>query len=263
VTANGLLLVATALTCLWTYSRTGIAGMLASIGLAVVIDRIATRRPGGRLLGISPAPVLLVGLVVAGTLGLGILEDPGSAQRISTIGDVTISSGPDSTDTTPSDVQTAAIRAQDIRLRLQKAAVSETLHSVRTALIGPGLGDFERNTHNPSSRDFVAQAAGVRDPNSSWLSIGLAGGLPAVLFFALILLAGLLAAVRAIRSTTGVSREIAIWLAAWLVVWAGAQVFGTYPFATSESVLLGVLLGVAAALLPRTAARGEVRASVG
>jgi hypothetical protein len=253
VVVNGLLLTATVLVDLWTYSRTGVVGMLGSTGLAVLIDRAVTRRGTGRLFGISIMPALGVALVVVATLGVGAVQDLDSAKRLSTVGDVTISSGDSGDSVSPGNVTGAAVRSQDIRFQMQKAAVNLLTASVRDIVIGPGMTDYERQTHDSGSAQYISQAAGIRDPNSTWLSIGLAGGVPAVVLFALLLLAALAAAVRTILSASGLRKEMAIWLAAWIVVWAGAQVFGTYPFGTSESILLGTLLGIAAALLPRPA----------
>jgi hypothetical protein len=252
---NGLLLAATMLIGLWTYSRTGVVGMLGSTGLAVLIDRAATRRSEGRLFGVSIAPALGVAIVVVATLGAGTLQDLDAARRLSTVGDVTIASGDSGGDSggvvSPGDVQGSAVRSQDIRFQMQKAAVNLVTQSASDMLIGPGVTDYQKQTHDSQSSVYVSQAGGIRDPNSSWLSIALAGGAPALVLFALTLLAALAAAVRAIRSTTGPAREMAIWLTAWIVAWSGAQIFGTYPFATSESILLGTLLGLASALLPR------------
>ena len=260
---NGLLLIAIVLVDLWTYSRTGIVGMIGSSALAVLGDRVLNRRPSGRLFGISPLPAVAVGLIFAVTLGAGIFQDPGSAQRISTVGDVTISTGADQTNNPGPDVQTAAVRSQDIRVQMQKAAVKLMIESAKTALLGPGMTTYEKDTHDTKNKVYVSQAAGIRDPNSAWLSFGLAGGIPGLALFALVLLAALAAALRAMRSARGISREMATWLAAWIVVWAGAQIFGTYPFASSESILLGAMLGIAAALLPRTAVQTTSDAGVG
>jgi len=258
---NAMLLAATTLCCLWTYSRTGVLGFLAMLALAIAVERLAARGPARR-----PAllPAVATAAVVAAALGLGIAQDTTAAQRVVAIGSISISLPGSATTTaepaasptptpepgTPEDVRETALRSEAIRMGMQRAAVDMMLDSPASAAIGPGLNAYGKATHDPSDPLYQSQAENLRDPNSMWLTFGLAGGLPAIGLVLALVLATFLAVARAALRATGVRREAALWLAVWLPVWTLCQFFGTNPFTTSEAVQMGAFLGLAAALCP-------------
>jgi O-antigen ligase len=255
---SAALLAATALVCLWTYSRTGAIGLLAAVGLAILMERVAAIGSSRRRPAVLPAAV--TALVVAAALGLGIAQDPTAAQRIVAIGSIpgfqsstsAPAAGPSHTPAPGSseDVREMALRAESIRLGMQRAAVSMLLDSPGSMAIGPGLNAYGTATHDPSDRLYQSQAEDLRDPNSMWLTFGVAGGLPGMAIVMALLLTVWLAVVQAVRRTSGARRQAALWLAVWLPVWFLCQFFGTNPFTTSEAVLMGAFLGFAAGLRP-------------
>ncbi len=106
--------------------------------------------------------------------------------------------------------------------------------------------------HDPASPDLIPDAAKINDPNSLWLTAGLAGGLPAILLLLAVLGVAWLRLIRAFRDARSVWHGAALlWLAAWIPVWALVQFVGTNPLALAEAVILGTLLGLAAGLSGR------------
>jgi hypothetical protein len=111
-------------------------------------------------------------------------------------------------------------------------------------LIGPGLATYETAIHDPASLRHLPAAFGIRDPNSLWLTVSLAGGVPGLLLLALLVGYLMVRLARAIRRPDdGWPRLAVLWLAAWLPVWAVIQFLGTNPFNTSESIIFGTLVG--------------------
>jgi hypothetical protein len=108
---------------------------------------------------------------------------------------------------------------------------------------------FDVAIHDPASPDLIPEAARFNDPNSLWLTVGLAGGLPAILLLVAVLGVTWLRLIRSFRDALSVWHGAALlWLAAWIPVWALVQFVGTNPLTMAEAVILGTMLGLAAGL---------------
>lgn len=251
--AGAVLLAITITTGVWTYSRAGIAGMLLATALAVVVATAARSSSAGRRRAWM-APAAVVALVTVVSISVAVLPDTATAARITSIGagagqgETPSSPAPGSS---PATVQETAAQSESIRLAMGRVALGMTTESIASLIRGPGLAAYETATHDPRSPLYVEAAAGIRDPNSMWLSFALAGGATAVILFAIVLALALLSAWRArARDPGGVAELASLWLLAWLPAWALTQLFGTYPFYAGEAVLLGTLVGVMLALRP-------------
>lgn len=243
VAASGL--VASTVMVLWTYSRVGLVGLFGVVGAVAIVDAVAHwgRRPS-RALGLAwIATGLLVLLTVGVTLGV---DQIGLRRFSSTV-------GPPPAPTTPGEataaIEASASRSSAIRLAMQAAAVDLILDSPRTIMLGPGQAVFELAIHDTSSPLHVEDSAGFRDSNSLWLTLAVAGGLPAALLMAVILGLVSLRSLRLTRTGRGGFPGVVVWwLAAWLPVWGVMQFFGTFPFVASEAIILGTMLGTAIGL---------------
>jgi len=242
MTFTGAITVAAAsLIMVWTYSRVGLVGLPIGILTTVVVEIVAHRRPASPSRWIQLAsPVLVAGLVI----GLTLLVDQVGLRRF--VPPIDPSTPGLTVGEQAAAIEASAERSTALRLTMQRTAVAMIAESPAALLIGPGQRAFETAVHRPDSPRFVADAIGVRDPNSLWLSVALSGGVVGVglLIFALAVVARRLW--RVIRSRTdSPSALVVAWLAAWFVTWAGMQFLGTYPFASSEALILGTFVGVA------------------
>ncbi len=230
----------------WTYSRAGLLGLVAGVAATVVIDVVWRLRHRSRTLRHELLPgALTAGLLVL-TLGTTVLADDLGARRLAAtdLPDPIISDAP-----FEPGVEGSASRAAQTRVRLQIVAFQEVTHSPRSLILGPGLSRFDIAVHDPASPVRIPEAARINDPNSLWLTVGLAGGVPAMLLLAAVLGVAWLRLMRSLRDARSVWHGAALlWMAAWIPVWALAQLVGTNPFALAETVILGTLLGLAAGL---------------
>ena len=255
ITAGGGSLLAMAvLMTLWTYSRVGIVGIAVAIALAVATEALlafgrdrkdpASERSALRQLSSTLVPSIVVTgfaaiFLIGGSLGDGAIRARMGA--ITSAGGGTVEPGVSGS---PNLIEESARRSTEIRLAMQRSAVEMILAHPDTLLQGPGMAAYETAIHSPSSPRYQPDAQGVRDPNSTWLSMGLAGGLPAILLLVVMLVWTWLRAARRVARETGPVRIILLWLAAWLPAWALAQAFGTFPFFAGEAVILWTMVGV-------------------
>lgn len=245
----------------WTYSRAGLLGLVAAVGLTVVIDVIWRLRVRSRSLRKELVPGALTAGFLVLTLGATVLADDLGARRLAA------TDLPDPmTSETPFDpsVEGGASRAGQTRVRLQAVALEAILESPRSLVLGTGMSRFDVAVHDPDSPDYIPDAARINDPNSLWLTAGLVGGLPAVLLLAALLgvtWVRLLGALRGVRSVW--QGAALLWLAAWIPVWALVQLAGTNPLVLAEAVIFGTMLGLAAGLVGRSPAVDSFSRSVG
>jgi hypothetical protein len=262
-----LALVAALTSAYWTYARVGIVAVIA-VALAALLAEwsAASERPTLRPSLAQLRPTLL-GLVVVVTVmaGLFLVDGVGLNRLIGTgLGDTppagTTSPGesPDAVAEStwraesPEAVAGSAARSATIRLELQRTAVDMLVEDPRALLLGPGLAAYETAVHDPASPRRIPDAFAIRDPNSMWLTVALAGGLIGVLLAATVLGYLMLRLVREVlRSRDGWPRVTVVWMAAWLPVWALVQFLGTNPFNTSEAIIFGTLVGTIAGLTER------------
>ena len=259
------LVAAGLLTAFWTYARVGLLAIGAVAVAALVVDWLAVwarRRPAARSsLRPTVAGLALVVLVLGGSLlgdGVGLSRLTGT-----TLGDSPSAEEPLPGDP-PESVAERAARSAEIRFKLQRTAFEMITSDPRAALVGPGLAAYETAVHHPASPRRIPEAVGIRDPNSLWLTITLAGGVMGLGL--LIVLLGVLG-VRLWRTlrrparyepaTTAWPRLVVLWLAAWLPVWAIVQVFGTNPFNTAESIIFGTLVGTGLGLTAKLPPAGQ------
>lgn len=230
----------------WTYSRAGLLGLVAAVGTTVVVDVVWRLRARSRTLRQELVPGALTAGVLVLTLGGTVLFDDLGARRLAAtdLPDPIISEEP-----FEPGVEGSASRAGQTRVRLQIVAFQEVTDSPRSLLLGPGMSRFDAAVHDPASPDRIPDAAKINDPNSLWLTVGLAGGLPAVLLLAALLGVAWLRLIRSLRKASSVWHGVALlWLTAWIPVWALVQLVGTNPFSLAETVILGTMLGLAAGL---------------
>ena len=234
----------------WTYSRAGLLGLIAAVGVTVVIDVLWRLRIRSRSLRKELVPgAVTAGLLVL-TLGATVLADDLGARRLAAtdlpdpiVSDVPFEPG----------VEGAASRSGQTRVRLQTVALEAITESPGSLILGTGMSRFDVAVHDPDSPDHIPDAARINDPNSLWLTAGLAGGLPAMLLLAAVLGVTWVRLIRSLREARGVWHGAALlWLAAWIPVWALVQLVGTNPLALAESVIFGTMLGLAAGLAGRS-----------
>lgn len=246
----GMSLVASTVIVVWTYSRVGLVGLFGVVVAVVVVDVLARSGRGGssetRLAWIAPG--LLVLLTVGVTLGvdqIGLNRFSNIAQpppAVPSPGEATVPSPGEAT----AAIEASARRSAALRLAMQKAALDLITASPRTLMLGPGQAVYELAIHEPSSPHYIVDAVGFRDSNSLWLTLAVAGGVPAALLMAIILLTIILRLLRVIRrGRDGLSGVAISWMAVWFPVWAVMQFFGTFPFVASEAIILGTMLGTA------------------
>ena len=242
--AGALAVAAASLITVWTYSRVGLVGLPIGIIATIVIEIVARGRPTAPSRWLSLAsPVVIAGLV----LGVALLLDPVGLRRM--VPPVDQSTGGLTVGEQAAAIEASAERSTALRITMQMTALEMIAESPAGMIIGPGQRAFEAAVHRPDSPHYVAEAIGVRDPNSLWLSVALSGGVVGVvlLILAFAVVAGRLWRIIRSRSDSP-STLVTAWLAAWFVTWAGMQFLGTYPFAPSEAVILGTLTGVATGL---------------
>jgi hypothetical protein len=232
-------------TAYWTYARVGIVavGLVAVAALAVEFlsetERRAFRPSVGQLkptlLGLAVAAVVMAGSLLSD--GVGLSRFSGES-----LGEAPITG--EQSRPPPEPVGESATRSANLRLALQQTALDMVTADAGTMLIGPGLAAYETAIHDPASLRHLPAAFGIRDPNSLWLTVSLAGGVPGLLLLALLVGYLMVRLARAIRRPDdGWPRLAVLWLAAWLPVWAVIQFLGTNPFNTSESIIFGTLVG--------------------
>lgn len=245
--AAGLVgIVLVSLVTYWTYSRAGLLGLVGAVGSTVVIDVLWRLRIRTRTLRLEIVPGLVTAAALVLALGGTILSDDLGARRLAAtdLPDPVVSEAPNDP-----GVEGQASRAGLLRLRLQALALEEIVASPTTMLLGPGIERYVTAAHDPSSPDRIPEATGIRDPNSLWLTMGLAGGVPAILLLTGVLAVAWLRLMRSFRDARSVWHGTALlWLSAWIPVWALVQFLGTNPLALAESVILGTMLGLAAGL---------------
>ena len=238
----GIGLAGAALTTVWTYSRAGLLGLLVIVAAVAVVDRTTT--PGRwRFRGLAwrATPLAIVVL----TLAVSLVADEVGLRRFSAV--VTDSEPAPTAEQEPS-IEVSAARSGSLRIALQGAALGLITDDPLSVVIGPGPAAFDVAVHDPSSRYYVEESAGIVDPNSLWLTIGLSGGLVAVTVLAAILLVVWIRLLVVARRTDPGPRLWTVrWLAAWIPTWAVVQFVGTNPFNPSEAMILGTLLGAAVA----------------
>jgi hypothetical protein len=237
----GLSLAACAVSMAWTYARAGLIGLVALIAAVTVVDVIRQRGRWSRTDVV--ARTLPIG-VVAITLSFTLLFDEVGLRRFG--------SSVDAVNTTPTEgsaaVERQAARSAGLRIEMQATALDLILDDPKSLLVGPGQQAYELAIHDPMSPRHISGAAGIRDPNSLWLSLAISGGILGPL-----LLAGIVAwiSIRLLLATRRAAarprRVLLAGLAAWLPTWACLQFVGTYPFNTSEAIILGTLLGTSVA----------------
>jgi hypothetical protein len=248
----------------WTYSRAGLLGLVAAIAAAIVLDVIwqwrdrEDGRGARRMLG----PAMTVAVMAAVLGGATLLTDDLGVRRLAAtdVGDPVVSDGPDPGDA----LEGSAARAGALRLHLQRVAIDRITDTPRALAFGSGLDRYAAALHDPASPSHTADARGIREPNSLWLTAGLAGGLPAVALLALLLAVTWLRLLRALpREPDRWRRAAILWLAAWLPAWAVIQLAGTNPFSAAEAMILGSMLGLAAGLSYRPGVGAPDRADAG
>lgn len=244
-------IVAVTLVTYWTYSRAGLLGLIGVVGMTIVIDAVWRLRTRSRTLRQELGPgVLTAGLLVV-TLGGTVLADDLGARRLAAtdLPDPIVSDAP-----FEPGVEGSASRAGQIRVRLQMVALQEVTDSPRSLMLGPGVSAFQEAVHDPASPDHIPEATKIGDPNSLWLTAGLAGGLPGMLLLAGVLIIAWTRLIRSLPTADGLWRRAALlWLGAWVPVWALVQLVGTNPFSLAEAVILSTMLGLAAGLSGRRA----------
>jgi O-antigen ligase len=251
---GGTAIAAASLITVWTYSRVGLIGLPLGIIAAVVVDIVGRGRPTipARWFALA-SPIVVVGLVLGATL----LVDQVGLRRL--VPPVDPSTPGLSVGEQAAAIEVSAERSTALRLTMQRTAVAMIFESPMAAILGPGQRAFETAVHSPDSPRYVADAVGVRDPNSLWLSVALSGGVVGLILLIAALALVALRLWRVIRSRTETAAALVVaWLAAWLATWVGMQFFGTYPFATAEAVILGTLVGIAIGLTS-TGDRTKVR----
>jgi len=232
-------------TAYWTYARVGLLAVLATIVAALVVEWLAAPERRRRLRpSLSQLAPSLAGLGLAVVVAsAAVLTDDVGLRRLtgSTLGD-----DPGLTDGagTPGDIAGRAARSAQIRFELQWTAVEMVAQAPGTIVLGPGLAAYETAVHDPASPRHVPDAVGIRDPNSLWLTVALAGGIVGVGLLAGLLGILLIRLWRAMVRSSGGWRRLAVtWLLAWLPVWAAVQVLGTNPFNTGEAIIFGTMVG--------------------
>ncbi len=237
---GGIAVAAASLITAWTYSRVGLVGLPIGIVAVVVVELVGRGRPTRPVRWAALAsPAVVVGLVLAATL----LVDQVGLRRL--VQDVDLSTPGRTPGERAAAIEASAERSTALRLSMQRTAVAMILESPASVVIGPGQRAYETAVHSPGNPRYVADAVGVRDPNSLWLSVALSGGIVGVILLIAALTVVALRLWRVIRSRSETPSNLVVtWLAAWLVTWAGMQFFGTYPFATAEAAILGTLVGV-------------------
>ncbi|MBA2275202.1 MAG: hypothetical protein H0W00_00685 [Chloroflexi bacterium] len=249
VAAGSMGIVLASLLTYWTYSRAGLLGLVGAVGATVVIDVAWRLRIRTRSLRRDLMPGALTAALLVLTLGATVLADDLGARRLAATDfpDPIISDEP-----FEPGVEGSASRSAQIRVRLQTVALEQIADSPRSLIVGPGMTSFDLAVHDPASPDLIPDAAKINDPNSLWLTAGLAGGLPAILLLLAVLGVAWLRLIRAFRDARSVWHGAALlWLTAWIPVWALVQFVGTNPLALAEAVILGTLLGLAAGLSGR------------
>lgn len=261
VAAGSVGMVLVTLLTYWTYSRAGLLGLVAAVGMTVVIDVVWRLRIRSRSLRRELVPGLLTAGLLVLTLGATVLADDLGARRLAAtdlpdpiVSDVPFEPG----------VEGAASRSGQTRVRLQTVALEAITESPGSLILGTGMSRFDVAVHDPDSPDHIPDAARINDPNSLWLTAGLAGGLPAMLLLAAILGVTWLRLLRSLRGSRSVWHGSALlWLAAWIPVWALVQLVGTNPLALAEAVIFGTMLGLAAGLAGRSPAVDSLSRPVG
>nr|MDQ3552979.1 hypothetical protein [Chloroflexota bacterium] len=246
VVAGLLGIVLVTLLTYWTYSRAGLLGLVAVVGMTVVVDVLWRLRIRTRSLQREIVPGLLTAGALVLSLGGTIVSDDLGARRLAAtdLPDPVVSDAP-----FEPGVEGSASRAGLLRLELQTVALKEIVASPKTMVLGPGTARYVTAVHDPASSDRIPEAIGIRDPNSLWLTLGLAGGVPAMILLAAVLGWAWLRLIRSFRDSRSVWHGAAVlWLSAWIPVWALVQFLGTNPLALAESVILGTMLGLAAGL---------------
>ncbi len=241
---GGLTVAATSLIIVWTYSRVGLIGLPIGLAAVAIVELASRGRPAGReRWAVLLAPAVIAGVVLAGAL---VVDQVGLRRLVPPVDPSTpgLSVGEQA-----AAIEASAERSTALRLTMQRTALSMITETPRSLFVGPGQRTFESAVHDPDSPRYVADAVGVRDPNSLWLSVGLSGGVIGVGLLIAALAVVALRLWRMIRSRPETQAGLVVaWLAAWLATWVGMQFFGTYPFATAEAVILGTLIGVAIGL---------------
>ncbi len=248
----------------WTYSRAGLLGISGAVAATLVLDLLWQWRRRHVPARQALVPGLGVGLTFAAVMTAAFVIDDVGLRRLGATGlaDPVVSEVP-----YEPGVEGTAGRAGQLRIRLQRVALEEIVASPLSLLWGPGLARYESAIHDPASPHHIPEAIGIRDPNSLWLTVGLAGGLPAM-----VLLGGLLSVtwVRLLRSLgpdeAAGRAALVLWLGAWIPVWALAQLVGTNPFSSAEAIILGTVLGLAGGVSRRadgSARRGAAQPSGG
>ena len=246
VAAGSVGIVLVTLLTYWTYSRAGLLGLVGAVGTAVVIDVAWRLRIRSRTLRHELLPGALTAALLVLTLGATVLADDLGARRLAAtdLPDPIISDEP-----FEPGVEGSASRSGQTRVRLQTVALEQIADSPRSLIIGPGMSSFDHAVHDPASPDLIPDAAKINDPNSLWLTAGLAGGLPAMLLLLAVLGVAWLRLIRSFRDARSVWHGATLlWLAAWIPVWALVQFVGTNPLAPAEAVILGTLSGLAVGL---------------
>jgi hypothetical protein len=242
VTAAGL--AAVTITVLWTYSRTGLVGVFLAAAAAATVALLITRPRTRRAWGAALLPAVIV-------IGIGAtvtLTDQIGIRRLNSLADVVTS--PDVTPGQGQTVEESAARATSIRLRMQSNALEMILASPADAIVGPGQRRFEEAIHEPTSDRYIAEAAGIRDPNSLWLTVGISGGLVGIAALAAVLILIELGLFRQLsRDPTGPLGVVMAWFATWIPIYAVTQLFGPFPFSTSEAAILATVLGTSLGLI--------------
>lgn len=242
---SGLALGLALVTAYWTYARVGLVAVLATLLAALVVEWLAAPerrrlRPSLAQLGPSLAGLGLAILVASGAVltdDVGLLRLAGS-----TLGEEVVLT--DGTLITPTEIEARAARSAQIRFELQRTAVEMLAQAPGTVVLGPGLAAYETAVHDPASPRHLPAAIGIRDPNSMWLTVALAGGIVGVGLLIVLLGSLLVRLWRAVvRPSVGWSHLAVVWLAAWLPVWAAVQALGTNPFNTGEAIIFGTMVG--------------------
>jgi O-antigen ligase len=252
---SGIGLAAALVTAYWTYARVGIVAVLGVAAAALIIDWLAAgekrkMRPSRRHLRPTLAAAALVLLVMGGAFvvdGVGLSRLTGT-----TLGDAPVVGEPGA-EAPPESAAESAARSAGIRLELQRTALEMVIEDERSLTLGSGLAAYETAVHDPASARHLPEATGIRDPNSLWLTVALAGGVIGVLLLAALISYMVVRLVRALRRPgEGAERVALLWLAAWLPVWSVVQLFGTNPFNTSEAIILGTMIGATVGLTTRS-----------
>jgi hypothetical protein len=257
---NGIALAAVLVTAYWTYARVGIVAVLGVAAAGLIVEWLSA---GGRRL-MRPSrqqlkPTMVGAAVVLLVMGSALVVDGVGLNRLTgtTLGDapaveVPGAEGPGAEGPSESAAESAA-RSASIRLELQRTAVEMVTEDERSLLLGSGLAAYETAVHDPASVRHLPEAAGIRDPNSLWLTVALAGGVVGVLLLAALIAYLIVRLARALhRTNEGAERVAMLWMATWLPVWSVVQLFGTNPFNTSEAIILGTMIGAIAGLTSRS-----------